>query len=62
LLEIWVKDIGSKSFGLGYRLADLADESITYATGESIQVCFDYGENKSIAVPDALKQKLIQYQ
>jgi acyl-CoA thioester hydrolase len=62
LLEIWVKDIGSKSFGLGYRLADLADESIKYATGESIQVCFDYGENKSITVPDALKQKLIQYQ
>ncbi len=62
LVEIWVKDIGSKSFALGYKLVDLSDESITYATGESVQVCFDYGENKSIAVPAALKQKLIQYQ
>ena len=61
-VEIWVKDIGSKSFALGYKLADLSDESITYATGESVQVCFDYGENKSIAVPDALKQQLIEYQ
>jgi acyl-CoA thioester hydrolase len=62
LLEIWVKEIGIKSFGLGYKLVDLSDESITYAKGESVQVCFDYGENKSIAVSAALKQKLIEYQ
>jgi len=60
-LEMWVKDIGSKSFGLGYRLVDLSDESIIYATGESVQVCFDYAENKSIAVPDRLRQKMAEY-
>jgi len=60
-VEIWVKEIGIKSFGLGYNLVDLSDESITYAKGESVQVCFDYGENKSIAVPAGLKQKLIEY-
>jgi len=60
-LEMWVKDIGNKSFGLGYNLMDLTDESITYAIGESVQVCFDYGENKSIAVPAYLKQKLTEY-
>lgn len=58
LLKIWVTKIGIKSFGLGYKLMDLsADESTTYAKGESIQVCFDYGENKSIAVPAALNLK-----
>ena len=61
-LEIWVRKIGIKSFGLGYKLVDLSDESITYAKGESVQVCFDYGENKPIAVSAALKQKLVEYQ
>jgi len=60
-LEMWVKEIGNKSFGLGYKLVDLSDESIAYAGGESVQVCFDYGNNESIAVPAGLKQKLIEY-
>jgi len=61
-LEICVKNIGRKSFGLGYKLVDLSDESIIYAKGESVQVCYDYGENRPVAVAPALKQKLIQYQ
>jgi acyl-CoA thioester hydrolase len=60
-LEMWVKEIGNKSFVLAYRLADQTDESATFATGESVQVCFDYEENKSIAVPIELKQKLSEY-
>lgn len=60
-LEMWVKEIGNKSFGLGYSLVDVSDASITYAKGESVQVCFDYRENKSITVPEELKQKLIEY-
>lgn len=60
-LEMWVKEIGNKSFGLGYTLVDAADPSITYAKGESVQVCFDYAENKSIAVSAELKLKLIEY-
>ena len=60
-LEMWVKEIGNKSFALGYNLVDFKDPSISYAKGESVQVCFDYGENKSIAVPTELKQKLIEY-
>jgi acyl-CoA thioester hydrolase len=62
LLEIWVKNIGSKSFGLGYNLVDLSNESIAYAKGESVQVFYDYGENKPIAISAALKQKLIEHQ
>ena len=60
-LEMWVKKIGNKSFVLAYRLTDQTDESITYATGESVQVCFNYEENKSTAVPVELKQKLSEY-
>jgi len=60
-LEMWVKEIGNKSFALDYNLVDFKDPSISYAKGESVQVCFDYGENKSIAVPTELKQKLIEY-
>jgi acyl-CoA thioester hydrolase len=61
-LEIWVKEIGIKSFGLGYKLVDLSDESITYAKGESVQVCYDYRTNRPIAVSGSLKQKLIEHQ
>ena len=60
-IEMWVKDIGNKSFELGYKLADLSDASIEYAKGESIQVCFDYEKNQSIAVPAELRQKLMEY-
>jgi acyl-CoA thioester hydrolase len=60
-LEMWVKEIGKKSFGLGYNLVDFTDASISYAKGESVQVCFDYAENKSIEVPAELKGRLIEY-
>ena len=61
-IEIWVKDIGSKSFKLGYQLVDLSDNSMIYAKGESVQVFYDYGENKPVAVSAALKQKLLSFQ
>jgi acyl-CoA thioester hydrolase len=61
-IEIWVKDIGDKSFRLGYKLVDWSDKSIVYAKGESVQVFYDYGENKPIAVSAALKQKLTEHQ
>jgi acyl-CoA thioester hydrolase len=61
-LEVRVKEIGIKSFGLGDKLVDVSDESITYATGESVQVFYDYGTNKPIAVSASLKQKLIEHQ
>ncbi len=60
-LEIWVREIGIKSFGLCYKLVGLSDEAITYAKGESVQVCFDYGDNKPFAISAGLKQKLIEY-
>jgi len=62
LVEIWVTEIGMKSFGLGYQLVDESDATIAYAKGESVQVCYDYGGNKTVAASDALKLKLTEYQ
>ncbi len=61
LLHIRVSNIGSKSFTLGYKLTELSDESIIYAKGESVQVCYDYVEDKSIEIPLELKQTLDRY-
>ena len=41
-LHIGTKNIGTKSFQYIYLLTDAADESIQYAKGESVQVCYDY--------------------
>lgn len=60
-LQMWVKDIGNKSFSFAYKLVDLTDESIVYATGESVQVCYDYKKEKSMAVSDEMVETLSQY-
>ena len=60
-LQMWVKDIGTKSFAFEYKLVHQSDESIVYATGESVQVCYDYKKNHSIVVPDKMKEKLTAY-
>jgi len=60
-LQMWVNSIGEKSFGYGYKLVERSDESMVFANGESIQVCYDYTENRSIPVPDEMKAKLSEY-
>lgn len=62
VLKIWVEEIGRKSFNLGYRLVDETDPSIVYAKAESVQVCYDYTNGKSIEVSESLKNKLVEYQ
>ena len=61
LLQMWVSNIGNKSFNLCYKLTELSDESIIYAKGESVQVCYDYVQDKSIEIPLELKQTLDRY-
>jgi acyl-CoA thioester hydrolase len=60
-LQMWVSKVGNKSFSLCYKLMDLSDESIIYAKGESVQVCFDYVQDKSIKIPVELKHTLDRY-
>lgn len=62
VLQMWVKDIGTKSFNLGYKLVDASDENRVYAKGESVQVCYDYAQSNSMEVPEGLRQKLKEYQ
>ena len=60
-LQMWVRDIGTKSFAFEYKLVHQSDKSIVYATGESVQVCYDYKKDQSIVVSDEMKEKLIAY-
>ncbi|MGD9505881.1 MAG: acyl-CoA thioesterase [Syntrophobacteraceae bacterium] len=60
-LRIWVENIGRKSFSLAYRLIDGSNNEIVYAKGESVQVCYDYGENVSVDVSEELREKLSKY-
>lgn len=59
-LHVTIGDIGNKSFKLSYELSDRIDESKIFAKGESVQVCFDYKNNRSIPVSDGLKNKLLE--
>ncbi len=61
ILQMWVRDIGTKSFSFKYRLVDFSDQAMVYATGESIQVCYDYEKNRSIEVPQKMREKLTRY-
>ncbi len=60
-LKMWVKHIGNRSFSFGYKLMDAKDESMVYATGESVQVCYDYTADTSMAVTDTMREALAQY-
>jgi len=60
-LRMWVKNIGTKSFSFEYKLVDFSDESIVYATGESVQICYDYREDKSIEVSEAMRETLLKF-
>lgn len=62
ILQLWVKEIGKKSFNLGYKLMDISDEAIVYAKGESVQVCYDYKQSKSMEVSEELRRRLTEYQ
>jgi acyl-CoA thioester hydrolase len=60
VLEMWANSIGKKSFGFGYKLADLQNGSI-YAKAESVQVGFDYVQGESMEIPPGLRKHLEKY-
>ena len=61
ILQMGVKDVGTKSFSFEYRLVDVSDESKVYAIGASTQVCYDYEKNRSIEVPAEMREALTGY-
>lgn len=58
-LEIAVRCewIGSKSFGFSYRIRERESRRLV-VEATSVQVCYDYGEKRSIPVPEGLRRKL----
>ncbi|MGV8073469.1 MAG: acyl-CoA thioesterase [Syntrophobacteraceae bacterium] len=62
LVQMWVKKIGKTSFDYGYLIRDQLDESVEYARGESVQVCFDYSLDRVIEVGKELRKILTKYQ
>jgi len=61
LLKLRVKEIGSKSIACEYRLVSLSDAAVVYATGESVQVCYDYRKKATILVPKEIKDRFSEY-
>ena len=61
VVALGVSHIGRKSFGLTYALFDPHDHTRRFATGSSIQVCYDYQRQESILVPPRLKEVLAIY-
>jgi acyl-CoA thioester hydrolase len=61
-LLVTVGAIKNKSFAFTYKLVDRKDDALVFATGESVQVCYDYSLNQSIPVPPDLKEKLLIFQ
>lgn len=59
--EAWCGTIGNKSFDLTYAIHRIGgDKPGVCAEGRSVMVCFDYKENKSIALPGPWRQALEQ--
>lgn len=55
--------IGNKSFDLEYEIVNLNHEPpVLVAKAHSVQVGYDYHEKKSIAIPDAWKKRIEEYE
>jgi acyl-CoA thioester hydrolase len=59
-VHIWCSAIGNKSFDFTYALTKQTDNAlVVLATATTVQVCFNYEENKSILIPSFWKEKLM---
>jgi acyl-CoA thioester hydrolase len=60
-VTVWtrVSHLGNKSFHFEYRLETERGE---IATGHSVQVCYDYAQQRSIPIPDEWRQTIIAYE
>lgn len=59
-IALWVSKVGTKSFELSYRLTE-SKAGREIATGRSVQVMYDYERQASVAVADALKDRLAAF-
>ena len=61
VLQMRVGNIGSKSFAFDYTIVNRSGADALYATGKSVQVCYDYQKEVTMSVPDDLNNLLRQY-
>ena len=55
-----VTNLGNASFVMQYELVD--EEGVTLATGESVQVMFNYKTGKSMRMPDDVRARIENFQ
>ena len=60
-LQLWIDNMGNKSFTFIYKLISRKDDSVVYAKGKSVQVFFDYKKNRTIAIPKEFYDKVSEY-
>ena len=56
-----VSRLGNKSMLMEYRLENAQDGSL-FATATSVQVAYDYRENKSIPVPEKWRKEISRFE
>lgn len=59
-VQMGVTAIGRKSFTLSYQVVDRLDNTV-YATGESVQVWYDYAAGQTMEISDDQRDKLAPY-
>jgi len=60
VVKMWISDIGRSSFRFNYRI-ESKDGSKLFATGNSVQVFYDYSENRPIKVPAEFLERAALY-
>lgn len=60
-VTVWTRCsyLGEKSFHFSYRLETERGE---IATGRSVQVCYDYAQQRSIPIPDVWRETIVAYE
>lgn len=53
---LWVSDVGTKSFGMGFELRSAA--GVLLSSGSAVQVAFDYGAEAAKPIEPAVKRLL----
>ena len=60
ILKMWAGDFGNKSFKFFYEIESI-DRETKFCSGESVQVFYDYKENKTIPVPEDFKELISDF-
>ncbi len=58
-VAVWPSEVGNSSFKFQYRITQQEDGTLV-AEGETVQVAFDYETRKTIPLPEAVKNLLLE--